>query len=71
MEGRIQTRKWEDRDGNTRYTTEVVANRVLFLSGGRRSGGGGFDGPPPSNDHDASAEGGSGSGDSNDEDIPF
>jgi len=31
IEGRIQTRKWEDRDGNNRYTTEVIANRVEFL----------------------------------------
>ena len=28
IEGRIQTRKWEDRDGNTRYTTEVVAQNM-------------------------------------------
>jgi single-strand DNA-binding protein len=27
-EGKLQTRKWEDKDGNNRYTTEVVANRV-------------------------------------------
>ncbi|GAB4266760.1 MAG: single-stranded DNA-binding protein [Deferrisomatales bacterium] len=31
LEGRIQTRKWEDRDGNTRYTTEIVAFDVQFL----------------------------------------
>jgi single-strand DNA-binding protein len=33
VEGRVQTRQWEDRDGNKRYTTEVVAQRVLFLGG--------------------------------------
>ena len=32
IEGRIQTRKWEDRDGNTRYTTEVVAREMQMLS---------------------------------------
>lgn len=32
IEGRIQTRKWEDRDGNTRYTTEVVAREMKMLS---------------------------------------
>ncbi|MBN2494423.1 MAG: single-stranded DNA-binding protein [Deltaproteobacteria bacterium] len=45
VEGRIQTRSWEDRDGNKRYTTEVVANTVQFL-GGRGGGpdqGGGYD----------------------------
>lgn len=33
VEGRIQTRQWEDREGKKRYTTEVVALRVLFLGG--------------------------------------
>lgn len=31
VEGRIQTRSWEDKDGNTRYTTEIVAQRLQFL----------------------------------------
>lgn len=31
IEGRLQTRQWEDRDGNKRYTTEVVAQTVQFL----------------------------------------
>ena len=31
VEGRIQTRQWDDRDGNKRYTTEVVAQTVRFL----------------------------------------
>ena len=38
VEGRLQTRQWEDRDGNKRYTTEVVAQAVQFLGG---QGGGG------------------------------
>jgi single-strand DNA-binding protein len=32
VEGRLQTRKWEDRDGNPRYTTEVVAREMKMLS---------------------------------------
>ena len=40
IEGRIQTRQWDDKDGNKRYTTEVIANRVLFL-GSRQSAGAG------------------------------
>ena len=32
IEGRIQTRKWEDRDGNPRYTTEIVAREMKMLS---------------------------------------
>ena len=31
VEGRLQTREWEDRDGNKRNTTEVSANKVLML----------------------------------------
>ena len=39
IEGRIQTRDWEDKDGNKRQTTEVVALQVTFL-GGRGDGAG-------------------------------
>ncbi len=38
VEGRIQTRSWDDKDGNKRYTTEIIAspNGVQFLPGGQR-----------------------------------
>lgn len=39
VEGSLQTRSWEDRDGNTRYTTEVKARDVIFLSGGDQKQG--------------------------------
>jgi single-strand DNA-binding protein len=32
LEGRLQTRKWEDKEGNTRYTTEIVAREMKMLS---------------------------------------
>ena len=32
IEGRLQTRKWDDRDGNTRYTTEIVAREMKILT---------------------------------------
>ncbi len=63
VEGRIQTRDWEDRDGNKRYTTEVKADSVLFL-GSRSDADGGYGGgssrrdsmaadePPPLDDSD-------------------
>ena len=43
VEGRLQTREWDDKDGNKRYTTEIVANTVQFLGGGdgQRAGEGG------------------------------
>ena len=31
VEGRLKTRSWEDKEGNKRYTTEVIANQVIFL----------------------------------------
>ncbi len=39
VEGKLQTRKWEDQDGNTRYTTEIVA-RDMEMLGGRQEGAG-------------------------------
>jgi single-strand DNA-binding protein len=51
VEGRLQTRKWQDRDGNDRYTTEIVAGEMQMLGsrpgGGSGSAGGGFSSPPP------------------------
>ncbi|HEX9716121.1 MAG: single-stranded DNA-binding protein [Desulfobulbaceae bacterium] len=32
IEGRLQTRKWDDKDGNTKYTTEIVAREMKMLS---------------------------------------
>jgi single-strand DNA-binding protein len=34
VEGRLQTRSWEDQQGQKKYTTEIVANTVQFLGGG-------------------------------------
>ncbi len=42
VEGRIQTRKWQDKEGQDRYTTEIVADRMQML-GGKSSGGGSFE----------------------------
>ena len=37
LEGRLQTRSWEDQQGQKRYTTEIVANTVQFLGGAQQS----------------------------------
>jgi single-strand DNA-binding protein len=44
VEGRLQTRQWDDKDGNKRYTTEIRGDRVVLLGGGGggRGGGGGY-----------------------------
>ena len=39
VEGRLQTRKWQDKDGNEKYTTEVRGDRVVLLGGGGGGGG--------------------------------
>jgi len=61
VEGRIRTREWEDREGQKRRTTEIVAQNVQFLGGRGGSGGGGGgnrddeppdDGPPGPPDDD-------------------
>ncbi|MDX8406785.1 MAG: single-stranded DNA-binding protein [Mariprofundaceae bacterium] len=40
IEGKIETRKWQDRDGNDKYTTEIRANEMKMLGGGSGMGGG-------------------------------
>jgi len=39
VEGRIEYRSWQDKEGQTRYTTEIIANDIILL-GGRGAGGG-------------------------------
>lgn len=47
VEGSLQTREWADKDGNKRYTTEIVASTVQFLgdagAGGAKSSGSSFE----------------------------
>lgn len=60
IEGRLQTREWEDKEGNKRQTTEIVAQNVTFLGGrdgaprGAAVGGTPTDGPtgPPTGGDD-------------------
>ncbi len=46
LEGRLQTREWQDKDGQKRYTTEIVANEMQML-GGRGESSGFDDSVPP------------------------
>jgi len=73
IEGRLQTRQWEDKDGNKRWTTEIVANELLFLGG--KGGGGGQRNERQSSRDDANSGGASGGDfppdDFGDDDIPF
>lgn len=73
VEGRLQTRSWDDKEGNKRYTTEVVGQTVTFLGGGgergERAPAGGNnkgreDAPPPPDFGSAPSPG-------SDDDVPF
>ena len=70
VEGRLQTRKWQDKDGNEKYTTEIRGDRVVLLGGG--GGGGGQRqqraAAAPGMDHDPMGEPVS---ELTDDDIPF
>ena len=74
VEGRLQTRKWEDQQGQERYTTEIVANEMQML-GGR--GDVSDPGSAPRGEERESAESGAGGKASSnkfddfDDDIPF
>ena len=80
IEGKLQTRKWQDQSGNDRYTTEIVANEMQMLDS--RGGGGGGDFKPSSNQasnkqpsgqssNQAPATAPAGGFDDFDDDIPF
>ncbi len=74
IEGKLQTRKWEDRDGNTKYSTEIVADQMQMLG---RAGDGNNAGPrqetpqEPSMDQSASQNNYDKVQFNPDDDIPF
>jgi len=73
IEGKLRTRKWQDKQGNDRYSTEVVADEMQMLGG--RTGGGApaMGGPPQSSPAPQGSKGSQGpsGGDDFDDDIPF
>lgn len=79
IEGRLRTRKWQDKSGNDRYTTEIVASEMQMMGG--RGGGGGApqetrdSRDPGSESFSGGASGGSAGGGGSaadfDDDIPF
>jgi single-strand DNA-binding protein len=71
VEGRLRTRKWQDKDGQDRYTTEVVADRMQML--GSRAGSGEPRGEPAMETKAAEpkAKKPAGKFDDMEDDIPF
>jgi single-strand DNA-binding protein len=83
VEGKLRTRKWQDKTGNDRYTTEIIADNMQMLGaraggagGGAMGGGGGAaaggvtSATPPRDDYDQSPPPAGGKEDF-DDDIPF
>ena len=74
LEGKLQTRKWQDQNGQDRYTTEIVANEMQMLgargadAGNRPPQGGGFRAEPPAQTADTQPQSDSSFAD---DDIPF
>jgi len=75
VEGRLQTRQWDDKDGNKRYTTEIRGDRVVLLGGGGGGGRGGGGGSRGSGASESGGDFGAPSPESSapltDDDIPF
>jgi single-strand DNA-binding protein len=85
IEGRLRIEEWTDRDNNRRYTLDVQATDMQFISAGRGEGGGDYSGghddfdthsgPPPESSSASSASGSSGASAATapaaDDDIPF
>lgn len=74
VEGRIQTRKWQDRNGNDRYSTEIVCDNLRFLSSGAAGapggGGGGGGGRQGGGGGGYGGGGGGGGGYNRPDDVP-
>ena len=74
VEGQLQTRKWQDKDGQERYTTEVVLqnfNSALVMLDGRREGGGAVEFGGGDAMSAPSSRGGSAKNFELDDEIPF
>ncbi|MBU8922843.1 MAG: single-stranded DNA-binding protein [Bacteroidales bacterium] len=65
IEGRIQTRNWEDQSGNKRYSTEIIANQMVMLG---RAGDGGYS---PSESQETPNKDGGSQAPADDDDLPF
>jgi single-strand DNA-binding protein len=73
IEGRLQTRNWEDRDGNKRYTTEIVGMQMQMLGRAEGAGSGGRGAEPDTNEMEGAgpAFDEKKGGDDVDDDLPF
>ena len=70
VEGKLKTRSWDDKDGNKRYTTEVVADKILRLSI-RKDQQGSYNVPPPPAEPETFPEQSSDTEQPPSDDLPF
>jgi single-strand DNA-binding protein len=70
IEGRLQTRSWEDQSGQQRWTTEVVAQEMTMLGGGGGASGSGRGRPADDSAYDTPG-GGTTTAQEEDDDVPF
>ena len=71
VEGKLRTQKWQDREGQDRWTTEVVANEMQMLGGRAGSGAPAAQGPAPTSAPQGSSNTPQDSSPPFDDDIPF
>jgi single-strand DNA-binding protein len=71
IEGEIRSRSYDDKDGNKRYITEIIAQNVRFLAGKEGGGGARGGGDPGYPEEPAMGMGGGGAAAADDDDIPF
>ena len=79
IEGSLRTRKWQDKQGNERYSTEIIGNEMQMLGGRGAAGAGGAPGAsapsrsaePSYAEESGGSSAGSGRGEDFDDDIPF
>jgi single-strand DNA-binding protein len=79
IEGSLRTRKWQDKQGNERYSTEIIGNEMQMLGGRGGAGAGGAPGAstpgrsaePSYAEESGGGSAGSGRGEDFDDDIPF
>ena len=71
IEGKLQTRKWQDNAGNDRYTTEIVANEMQMLGGKGGGGSAGFSSNNTSSERTPAPAVAEAGNEAFDDDIPF
>ncbi len=71
LEGRLETRSWDDPNGVKKYRTEIVADNMIMLGGKSSAGGNDFSSPAPSDDNSSAQDAPVDEDEINVDEIPF